>query len=68
MSDPDGPRVVAYVLGTDADPQDLGSQRRQLEDAGCIVAPTNMRAALTAIAIATRSPDVSALRGKLVAP
>ncbi|MEX2250774.1 MAG: protein FdrA [Acidimicrobiia bacterium] len=54
-----GPQVVAYVLGTDSDPQGIVSQRRQLEDAGCIVAPTNARAALMAIAIATRQPGVS---------
>lgn len=57
-----GPQVVAYVLGTDSDPQGLAGQRRQLEDAGCIVAPTNARAALMAIAIATRQPEISEYR------
>jgi FdrA protein len=57
-----GPQVVAYVLGTDSDPQGIVSQRRQLEDAGCIVASTNARAALMAIAIATRQPALSEYR------
>jgi FdrA protein len=57
-----GPQVVAYVLGTDSDPQGIVRQRRQLEEAGCIVAPTNARAALMAIAIATRRPELSGYR------
>lgn len=48
--------VVVYVLGTDADPQGLESQRHRLEEAGCIIAPTNARAARAALAIATRDP------------
>ena len=32
-----GPQVVAYVLGTDADPQGYRAQRAALVDAGCIV-------------------------------
>src|SRR5581483_7245554 len=40
-----GPAVVAYVLGTDADPQGLAAQRATLADAGCIVPPTAGRAA-----------------------
>src|SRR6185295_12029570 len=35
-----GPAVVAYVLGTDNDPQDLTRQRKTLVEAGCIVPPT----------------------------
>lgn len=54
-----GPAVVAYVLGTDADPQNLDAQRRKLEAAGCIVAATNARAAAAAVAIAGRRHDVS---------
>ena len=57
-----GPQIVAYVLGTDADPQDLDRQRRQLEEAGCLVAPTNSRAAMLAIAVAARAPEVSERR------
>jgi FdrA protein len=59
MSKLSGPQVVAYVLGTDADPQDMAEQRRQLEEAGCIVATTNARAAMAATAIATRRPELS---------
>lgn len=55
----DAPVVVAYVLGTDRDPQDLGQQRARFADAGCLVAPTNARAALLATAIAARRPEVA---------
>jgi FdrA protein len=53
-----GPQVVAYVLGTDGDPQGLEDQRRQLRGAGCIVPATAARAALAAAALATRQPDL----------
>jgi FdrA protein len=53
-----GPAVVAYVLGTDADPQGLAAQRATLVEAGCIVPPTAGRAALAAAALATRRPDL----------
>ncbi len=53
-----GPVVVAYVLGTDGDPQGLDAQRRQLGDAGCVVAPTGARAALAAAAVALRRPEL----------
>ena len=53
-----GPAVVAYVLGTDSDPQGLAGQRKKLADAGCIVPPTAGRAALAAAALATRRPDL----------
>jgi FdrA protein len=58
MAAPDGPRVVAYVLGTRDDPQGYGRQRRTLEEAGCIVTPTAARAALAAAAIAVRRPEL----------
>lgn len=57
-----GPQVVAYILGTDSDPQGIASQRQKLEDAGAIIAPTNVRAALMAVAIATRRPEISEFR------
>lgn len=53
-----GPRVVAYVLGTEGDSQDFAAQRRILEDAGCIVTETAARAAQAAAAIASRRPDL----------
>jgi FdrA protein len=53
-----GPAVVAYVLGTDNDPQGLAAQRKTLADAGCIVPPTAGRAALAAAALATRRPNL----------
>ncbi|MDQ1515314.1 MAG: FdrA protein [Actinomycetota bacterium] len=53
-----GPAVVAYVLGTDGDPQGLAGQRAALEAAGCIVPPTAGRAALAAAALAARRPDL----------
>jgi FdrA protein len=53
-----GPQVVAYVLGTDQDPQDFARQRETLTAAGCIVTPTAARASLAAAAIALRKPDL----------
>ncbi len=53
-----GPQVVAYVLGTQQDPQGFADQRRILEEAGCIVTETAARAALAAAALATRDPQV----------
>jgi FdrA protein len=55
---PDGASVVAYVLGTDLDPQDYAGQSRQMEEAGCILAPTSATAALMAAAIAAGNPDI----------
>jgi len=55
-----GPAVVAYVLGTDADPQGLERQRAALVEAGCIVPPTAGRAALAAAALAARRPELVA--------
>jgi FdrA protein len=53
-----GPQVVAYVLGTDKDPQGYARQRATLTDAGCIVTATAARASLAAAAIALRKPDL----------
>jgi FdrA protein len=53
-----GPVVVAYVLGTEGDPQALEAQRERLRRAGCIVAPTGARAALAAAALALRKPEL----------
>lgn len=53
-----GIAVVAYVLGTERDPQNLQRQREILRDAGCIVTETAARAALAASAIAVRDPEV----------
>ena len=49
---------MAYVLGTDGDPQGLAGQRTKLVEAGCIVPPTAGRAALAAAALAARRPDL----------
>ena len=40
--------VIAYVLGTELDPQGLAAQQATLRDAGCIVTETAARAALAA--------------------
>jgi FdrA protein len=53
-----GAQVVAYVLGTEADPQGLAAQQATLAGAGCLIAPTAARAALAAAAIATRRPEL----------
>jgi FdrA protein len=50
--------VVAHVVGTAADPQDLGAQEATLREAGCLVAPTAARAALLAAAIAGRDSSI----------
>lgn len=56
---PDRPVVVAYVLGTEQDPQSAPGQRARLEGAGCLVAPSNARAALLAAAVASRRPELA---------
>lgn len=48
-----GPQIVAYVLGTERDPQGLHAQRDRLVEAGCIVTETAARASLAAAAVAT---------------
>jgi FdrA protein len=50
---------VAYVLGTDGDPQGWDRQRAALVEAGCVVTATAARASLAAAAIALRRPDVA---------
>jgi FdrA protein len=54
-----GAAVVAYVLGTRGDPQDLDAQRRTLCEAGAIVTQTSAQAARVAAAIAGRRPDLA---------
>jgi FdrA protein len=56
----EGPRVVVYLLGTDADPQDLAGQRRAFQAAGCLVTGTAARASLAAAALATGRPELAA--------
>lgn len=51
-----GAAVVAYVLGTNSDPQRFDEQRRTLREAGCIVTETAARAALAAAAFVNRDP------------
>jgi FdrA protein len=55
-----GAAVVAYVLGTELDPQGFESQQETLRRAGCIVTETAARAALAATAIALRDPALVA--------
>jgi FdrA protein len=57
MAGGDGPQVVAYVLGTEGDPQGFEAQRAKLRDVGCIVTETAARAALAAAAVALREPS-----------
>ena len=54
----DGPQVVAYVLGTEHDPQVYSRQRAALEEVGCLVPETNARAAHAAAALALRRPEL----------
>jgi FdrA protein len=60
LAGPDGPQVVAYVLGTEGDPQGYHGQVRALVEAGCVVTETAARAALTAAAIACRDATIAA--------
>ncbi|HEY5879995.1 MAG TPA: hypothetical protein VIU11_13875, partial [Nakamurella sp.] len=53
-----GPQVVAYVLGTDEDPQGYPRQRDRMVEAGCIVTETAARASLVAAAVAVGDPDL----------
>jgi FdrA protein len=59
-----GAAVVAYVLGTRADPQGYDAQRAKLEEAGAIVTATAARAARTAGAIAARQPGLAELAAR----
>ncbi|MCW2726341.1 MAG: protein FdrA [Frankiales bacterium] len=54
-----GPQVVAYLLGTEEDPQVYSRQRAILEQAGCIVPETNARAAYAAGALVLRRPELA---------
>jgi FdrA protein len=54
-----GAAVVAYVLGTQGDPQGLDAQRAKLRQAGVIVTATAARAARMAAAIAARKPGLA---------
>jgi hypothetical protein len=46
--------VVASIVGTDRDPQDLKRQEEKLLEAGVIVMPSNSQAARMTALIATR--------------
>ncbi len=54
-----GPQVIAYVLGTERDPQIYSRQRETLEAVGCLVPETNARAAHAAAAIVLRRPELA---------
>lgn len=53
--------VVAYLLGTESDPQGYTAQRAVLEQAGCLVPETNARGAYAAAALVRRDPDLAVL-------
>jgi FdrA protein len=59
MAQPGGPQVVAYLLGTDRDPQGRREQCRKLRGAGCLVVPTAARGAVVAAAVAARRPETA---------
>jgi FdrA protein len=56
---PDSPAIVAYVLGTDLDPQGLELQQDRLAEAGCVLATTGAGSARLAAAIASRRPELA---------
>lgn len=43
--------VITSITGTDQDPQDREEQRKRLESVGCVVMPSNVRAASLALRI-----------------
>jgi FdrA protein len=51
-----GAIVVAYVLGTDRDPQGFAAQQAILRNVGCVVTETAARAALAGAAVVLRDP------------
>ena len=53
--------VVAYLLGTESDPQGYSRQRAVLEQAGCLVPETNARGAYAAAALVRRDADLAVL-------
>ena len=53
--------VVAYLLGTEGDPQGYSRQRTVLEQAGCLVPETNARGAYAAAALVRRDADLAVL-------
>lgn len=55
-----GATVVAYVLGTELDPQGRAAQADRLRAAGCVVTSTAARAALAGAAISLRDPALVA--------
>ncbi|MGZ4572691.1 MAG: hypothetical protein ACXVGP_18235 [Oryzihumus sp.] len=58
MAGSGGPVVVAYLLGTAADPQGYAAQRARLEEAGCLVAATNAQGARAAAALVLRRSEL----------
>jgi hypothetical protein len=52
-----GPAFIAFVCGTEADPQGLTRQESALVEAGVIVAPSSTAAARLARAVSIRVAD-----------
>jgi hypothetical protein len=50
--------IVASLIGTELDPQDIKEQQKKLEEAGVTVYPSNAQATLMAALIANRSGQV----------
>ncbi len=55
--------VVASICGTDRDPQNLGAQKRKLEEVGVILMPSNAQAARMAALITSRGKISKRLLG-----
>jgi FdrA protein len=53
---------VGSICGTEADPQDLARQERQLAESGVILAPSNAQAARLAAMIASEAAALEHLR------
>jgi FdrA protein len=55
----EAPIVVAYILGTEGDPQGYERQCAQLREAGCIIAPTGAASARIAASLVGRDASPS---------
>lgn len=60
------PPVIAFVVGTDGDPQDADAVRASLEKAGALLAPTSTDAAEWAVSLVTRNGEPRLSAGELM--
>ncbi|MET8472575.1 transcriptional regulator [Streptomyces sp. NPDC006422] len=61
------PPVIAFVVGTDGDPQNADGVRARLEKAGAVLAPTSTDAAEWAVSLVAQPDQMHATAGELAA-